>query len=374
MTQFHVIGAAVLGVNAESDGLANLELSAHEVDSVRRLDLVVVGGVGEGQGKHTLLLKVGLVDTGKTAGDDSKTTKVTRLQSSVLTRATLTVVPVTNDNPLNATGLVITGGSRDSIVLVSEGVADAVGLTVLSVDGTDQHVVGDVVKVATVLQPRTSHGDVVGGGLTLALDQDGEVGGVLAVPFGEATENLQTLTLGGDGDIHRLTVRGRSLVGVTAGVITLGGKTLTRRGVELELLAILVLQGVGERVEFEGTSDGHSNDQVGGGDEGMGGGVGVVTASEVTVVGRDDGVGLAFLHILTVPLSNARTASVGENDTTKLLESLELAITRDGSTNLLRTGGDGEHRLGLDTVIKGIPGNGGGTGHVLIRRVGARTN
>ena len=96
-------------------------------------------------------------DTGKATGDDGKTAKVTGLKGGVLTRATLTVVPVTNDNPLDATGLVVTGGSGDSVVLAGEGVLDLVGLTVLSVDGTDQHVVGDVVQVATVLQPWASH-------------------------------------------------------------------------------------------------------------------------------------------------------------------------------------------------------------------------
>jgi hypothetical protein len=35
----------------------------------------------------------------------------------------------------------------------------------------------------------------------------------------------------------------------------------------------------------------------------VGGGVGVVAASEVTVVRRDDGVGSALLHVLTVPLT-----------------------------------------------------------------------
>lgn len=374
VAQLDVVGLTVLGVDTESHGLADLEFSAEQVNLVGGLDLVVVGRVGEGQGKHTLLLEVGLVDTGEGTGDDGKTTQVTGLQSSVLTRATLTVVPVTNDNPLDATGLVVTGSSGDGVVLASEGVADAVGLAVLGVDGTNQHVVGNVVKVTTVLQPGTGHGDVVSGGLAVALDQDGQVGGVLAVPGAESTKDLKTLTLGGDGDVQSVAVRGRGLVGVTTRVVALGGEALTSGGLELELLAILVLQSVREGVELEGTSNGHGNDKVGRGDESVGGRVGVVTASEVTVVGRDDRVGLTLLHVLTVPLPNARTAGVGENDTTELLQGLELTVTLDGSANLLGTGGDGEQRLRLDTVVEGVPGNGGSTGHVLVRGVGARTN
>lgn len=82
---------------------------------------------------------------------------MSRLKSSMLTRATLTVVPVTNDNPLDAVGLVVTGSSRDSIPFASLEMLDLVGLLVLGVDGTDKHVVGDVVKMSTVLQPWASH-------------------------------------------------------------------------------------------------------------------------------------------------------------------------------------------------------------------------
>jgi hypothetical protein len=41
---------------------------------------------------------------------------------------------------------------------------------------------------------------------------------------------------------------------------------------------------------------------------------------------------------------------------------------------LLGTGGDGEQRLGLDAVVHGILCDGGSTGHVLVRGVGARAD
>lgn len=53
--------AAILGVNTESHGLANLELGAKEVDGVLRVDLVIIGRVSESERKHTLLLQVGFV-------------------------------------------------------------------------------------------------------------------------------------------------------------------------------------------------------------------------------------------------------------------------------------------------------------------------
>ena len=87
-------GVAVGGVDAESHGLANLELGAEKVDLVVGLDLLVVLGVGEGEGKHTLLLQVGLVDTGERASDDGRAAQVPGLERSVLTGRTLAVVPV----------------------------------------------------------------------------------------------------------------------------------------------------------------------------------------------------------------------------------------------------------------------------------------
>ncbi len=313
-------------------------------------------------------------NTGKATSDDSKTAKVTGLESGVLTRATLSVVPVTNNNPLDAASLVVTGSSRDSIIVAGESVLDLVGLAVLGVDGTNQHVVGDVVKVATVLEPWASHGDVVSGGLALTLDQDWDVSGILAVPLLESGKELQAVTAGRDGNADAAAISRGGLVGVTAGVVTPVGKTVTGGGLELELLAILVLEGVGKRVEVEGTSNAQGNNKVGRRDEGVGGRVGVVTTGEVTVVGRDDRVGFALLDVLAIPLTDARTAGVGKDDTTEFLKSLKLAIALDGSTDLLGTGSNSEERLRLQTVVDSVLGDGGSTGHVLVRRVGARAD
>jgi len=75
-----------------------------------------------------------------------------------------------------------------------------------------------------------------------------------------------------------------------------------------------------------------------------------------------------------IVLTNARTAGVGKNHTTELLEGLELTVTLNGGANLLGSGGDGEEGLGLDAVVESVTGNGSGTGHVLVRGVGARAD
>jgi hypothetical protein len=215
---------------------------------------------------------------------------------------------------------------------------------------------------------------VISGGLALALDEDRDVSGILAIPRLKSGKDLETVTAGRNSDVDERTVLGRGLVGVTAGVVATSRETLTSGRLELELLAILVLQVISERVELEGTGDSQGNNKVGRGDERVGGRVGIVTASEVTVVGRENRVGFALLHILAVPLSNARTAGIGEDDTTVLLEGLQLTITLNSSTNLLGTRGNGEERLGLQAMVEGVLSDRGGTGHVLVRGVSARAN
>lgn len=78
-------------------------------------------------------------------------------QGSVLTRASFAVVPVANDDPLDSIRLVLTGDGRNGTVFTGHEVPDLVGLSVLGIHGTDKHVVGDVVKVSTILQPGSGH-------------------------------------------------------------------------------------------------------------------------------------------------------------------------------------------------------------------------
>ena len=69
----------------------------------------------------------------------------------------------------------------------------------------------------------------------------------------------------------------------------------------------------GVEIQSPGQGEGHSHLRTG--HEAVGGGVGVVTTGEVPVVARHDGVLLSLLHVLSVPLTDARTTSVSEDNT-----------------------------------------------------------
>lgn len=80
------------------------------------------------------------MDTGKAADDDGKTTEVTGFKSSVLTRGTLTVVVVTNNDPLDTLVTVFSRDSGNTCPFLGDLVLDLVSFTVSLVDGTDQAV------------------------------------------------------------------------------------------------------------------------------------------------------------------------------------------------------------------------------------------
>ena len=54
----------------------------------------------------------------------------------------------------------------------------------------------------------------------------------------------------------------------------------------------------------------------------MRGRVGVVATGEVAIVRGDDGILLPLLHVLAVPLADAGTARVGQDDTAKLAHDI----------------------------------------------------
>ena len=212
---------------------------------------------------------------------------------------------------------------------------------------------------------------MIGGALSGSLDENGEILGVLSVPRFERLKELETIGLGVDDDVDGSTVGRRSLVSVLTSIVTTRRKFLSGRVGELEFLSIGTLERVGHRVEREGSTEDHGGNEIGRSDESVGSSVGIVTSGEVSVVGSNDRVLGTLGNVLSVPLSDARSASVGKNGTSDSLELLHLSVTSDGGTNLLGSGGDGETRLGLESVGSGLLSDRSGTGHVLVRRVGA---
>ena len=248
-----------------------------------------------------------------------------------------------------------------------------VHFSVLRVDGCDQHVVGDVVQVSAVFQPGSSGRDVIGGALALDLHEDDHALKILAVPGLERFEQLQAQRFGVDVDLDGRRVAG-GLVRLLTSVESARGELVSEGVAQHELLAVGTDQFRSARIEIQGSGQGQRSRQFGGGDEAVSGGVGVVTGREVAVVRRDDRVLLALLHVLTVPLTDAGTASVGQNGSAELAQRRSDAVAFDGGADLFRSGRDVEGCLGLQSVVQSLAGDAGAATHVFVARVGAAAN
>lgn len=77
---------------------------------------------------------------------------------------------------------------------------------------------------------------------------------------------------------------------------------------------------------------------------------------------------------MPIPLTNARTTSVGKDNSTSALEGIDETVTSNGGSDLLGSWGDGELALEVEAVVRSLLDNGSRASHVLIGRVSARTD
>src|SRR5690606_23203612 len=96
---------------------------------------------------------------------------MTGFHRSMFTRRSLTIVFVTNNDRSNSSSFVRTLCSRDRSIFTCQLVFNGVRFIVEVVNCSNQHVIGYVVQVATVFQPRTSHGNMVSSTFTFCFDQ-----------------------------------------------------------------------------------------------------------------------------------------------------------------------------------------------------------
>ena len=293
----------------------------------------------------------------------------------MLTGGALAVVVLSDDEPGLAGLLPALGQLRDG-VLAAVQVVGGVDLARLGVDGGVERVGADVGQVALVLEPGTGGRNGVGRALASNLDKHAEAG---QVGLGERVEGLEqgeALRRGRNGDLD-VGVGGlrqdlEDLLALDEGSL---GTLQTLGGGELELLARGGRQRVGDRVESGGAGEGHGGHDLGRGQEVHGVRVAVVTAAEVAVVRRQNGIGGSLLHvILALPLADAGTAGVGKDNAASLVESLEGTVTLKSGTNLLTAGGDVEIGSRLETSLLGGLEHALDAGHVLVGAVGAAAN
>src|SRR6266478_3971111 len=336
------------------DGLARRELrEPRDADAVVLLHEVVVGRLREGQRQDALLLEVGLGDPREAPDDDDPAAEIARRHGGVLAARSLAVVLVADDDPAQTLGLELARHLREVLPLLPRHGVDALArLAGEGVDGAQEHVVADLVQVAPDEKPRAGRRDVVGRGLALGLDEDGEGVEVLAIPAREGLKKLEPLTVGLDLDLYALAVgRGRLVALLTLGE-ALGRKLFRLRRREAERFAVRARDGPVHRVELERAREGHRGHDLGARQEGQRRGAAVVAAGEVAVERGHDGIDLVLGHVGALPLAYARPARIGEDGAADLLEGRHDAVALDRLVDALRARRDEERRLRLQSRLE----------------------
>jgi hypothetical protein len=226
-------------------------------------DEVVVCLVRKCQRDDSLLLEVGLVDSRKALGEDDATAEVSGLESGVFTRGSLAVVGLGNDEPFEPFLLPLARQLGDAHRLAVE-IVGHVDLVRLRVHGADESVVGNVLEVALVLEPRTRSRNVVGRALALYLEEDLKV---CELRVAEGLEGLQKReAVGGRGDDNRSLGRGnnggRGSELKVAGDEAVGGEFRAGWRGELERATVRSGDRVGQGVEGGGSGVNHGSDKL----------------------------------------------------------------------------------------------------------------
>ena len=171
-----------------------------------------------------------------------------------------------------------------------------------------------------------------------ALRRSRQIDEVLPGPGRERRKKLKTVARW--GDLHADTARplpAGSHVPALARRKTFAGSSSPVGGIELHRDAALIDEGIGYGIEGKPPGKRKSRHDLRARNEGMRVGIGIVPAGKVPVEGGDDGILVPLLHIVPLPLSDAGTARIGQDEPADIRENFEVPVTLDGRAHLLRT-------------------------------------
>ena len=144
------------------------------VDGVIFQHLVIIFFVGEGEGKHPLFLKVGLVDTRKTSYDDRTHAEMTGFHGRMFAGGAFAIVLVADHHGADSRSLVCSRAVAGTgpYSPVSSFFTESVSF-VEEIHGARSAYYWRYCPGARGTSSQgTSHGDMIGGTLSLSLDQE----------------------------------------------------------------------------------------------------------------------------------------------------------------------------------------------------------
>jgi len=154
-----------------------------EADPIGLQHFLVIGGVGKGQRQNTLFFQIGFMNPRKASGDHRARSQVSGGHGGVFAATSLTVVLVADHDPARSLGLVVPGDGRETNPsLLGQLVEPRAWVSSECIDRADEHIVADVVEMATETQPWTRHGNMIRCALPPGLEEKRQALHVLSIP------------------------------------------------------------------------------------------------------------------------------------------------------------------------------------------------
>ena len=176
---------------------------------------------------------------------------------------------------------------------------------------------------------------MIGRAFSFHLDQHGHILRVLFVPWLEWSKELKTVALRVNSNVYTGAILRWGLERILSGIIAPRREFKSTRITEPEFLSVLSLERILERVKRQISSECKRSDDIRGSDKGVRGRVRIITSGKVTVVRGDDRVLFPLFDVATIPLTDAWSTGVCEDEATNFFEYANLTITFNRSADLL---------------------------------------
>ena len=314
------------------------------------------------------------MDTGKAFGQNDTYIQETRFHRRMFAAGAFAIILFGHDNGRDSLCLIRLGHRRNSVVSAVQLIQDTVGLSIEGIDRPHQHVVRDVLQVSAETQPRSRHGDMVGGTFALGLDEQRHIRQVLSVPRSERCQFLQALRLRMDGYLQRAAVGCRRHISVIVHRKAFFRQRIAFGRVQTHRLSLLVQQRIRHRIEAEVAGYGQSHRHFRRGHKRVGIRITVRPFREIPVEGSHDGVGTGRIVGDPFPLSDTRSAGIGHDDSSHRLEIGNHTVAQRSAVNLFGTRIDDERSRHLQSFGLYLTGQRSRTAQILVRRIGTRTD
>src|SRR5690606_16181550 len=233
-------------------------------------------------------------------------------------------------------------------------VFNRVGLVVEIIHRSYEHVVGNVIEVASVLQPWTSHGNMVGSTFSFCFDEQLHTFQVGTFPWCKWLKQLQPVRVRIHDYFHFASVFGRSLISGVFYRESFWRKFNTCRFVEHYFFTVVVYQFIGKRVESKVTCDSESCYNFRRCYESMGGSQAVIPFGEVPVEGSDDGVFPVWIINMPCPFPDTRPAGICQYQPANFHEDVQKTVFFNSVTHLLTTGGNRKFSTGSQLLLNSL--------------------